>query len=51
MIMNTDEIEINNSDDTDIGVELFDADPECEHNIISKWSGVQCLKCNGWFCF
>ena len=32
--------------------ELFDADPDCEHHVVSaKSGGVKCLKCRGWFCF
>lgn len=30
---------------------LYDADPQCEHEIVTKWSGVECGKCKGWFCF
>ena len=28
---------------------LLDADPNCQHEIESKWSGVKCKKCEGWF--
>jgi len=31
--------------------ELFDADPNCKHEIEVLWSGVKCKKCKGWFCF
>jgi hypothetical protein len=32
--------------------ELFEADPNCIHNIISGGGGgIICTKCNGWFCF
>lgn len=33
--------------------ELYDADPNCVHDIGSGggMSGVKCKKCNGWFCF
>lgn len=31
--------------------ELYDADPNCKHNIVSQWSGVKCSKCPGWFCY
>ena len=35
--------------------ELFGADPDCEHDIVSRGilngGGVYCRKCNGWFCF
>ncbi len=30
---------------------LFDADPNCIHEIKNKWSGVECVKCGGWFCY
>ena len=35
------------------GYELFDADPTCNHVIISgsSYSGVRCAKCRGWFCY
>lgn len=31
--------------------ELFDADPNCDHDIEELWDGVKCRKCRGWFCF
>jgi len=31
--------------------DLFDADPNCDHDIEVKWSGVKCKKCSGWFCY
>ena len=32
--------------------DLFDADPICLHEVISPFfSGVCCVKCNGWFCY
>lgn len=31
-------------------IELFDADPKCNHKIKELWSGIKCEKCNGWFC-
>lgn len=32
--------------------ELWNADPNCEHNIISMPSGgVKCTKCKGWCCY
>ena len=32
--------------------ELYDADPNCVHDIYSCLSGgIKCKKCNGWFCF
>ena len=30
--------------------ELYDADPNCEHDIVTLWSGVKCRKCTGWYC-
>ena len=30
---------------------LFNADPNCKHEIKNKWSGVKCVKCGGWFCY
>lgn len=32
-------------------VDLYDADPNCEHDIETLWSGVRCKKCRGWFCY
>lgn len=32
------------------GEELYNANPECEHEVISLHSGVRCHKCGGWFC-
>lgn len=31
--------------------DLFDADPNCQHEIDAKWSGIKCKKCGGWFCY
>jgi len=31
-------------------VELWDADPNCKHDIKTLDSGVKCMKCNGWLC-
>ena len=32
--------------------ELWDADPNCQHEIVaSAGGGVRCKKCNGWFCY
>jgi hypothetical protein len=32
--------------------ELFNADPNCEHNIVhASGGGVKCSKCPGWFCY
>jgi len=30
---------------------LFDADPNCKHRIVAAWSGIECTKCPGWFCY
>jgi hypothetical protein len=30
---------------------LFNADPECDHEIETLWSGIKCKKCAGWFCY
>lgn len=36
----------------ELGEELWGADPNCEHNIISMPSGgVRCTKCKGWCCY
>ncbi len=29
---------------------LYNADPNCKHEIISLWSGVKCKNCTGWYC-
>ena len=29
---------------------LWNADPNCEHEIITLWSGIKCSKCSGWCC-
>jgi hypothetical protein len=32
--------------------DLFNADPNCEHNIVpAPGGGVKCTKCTGWFCY
>ena len=28
---------------------LFNADPNCQHVVVARWSGVGCKKCSGWF--
>jgi len=39
-------------EDTVFEDELFDADPDCEHEIVdAHGGGVKCTKCTGWFCF
>ena len=31
---------------------LYNADPNCNHNIVPQLSGgVKCTKCGGWFCY
>lgn len=29
---------------------LYDADPNCVHDIIELWSEIKCSKCGGWYC-
>lgn len=29
---------------------LYDADPNCDHEIEILWSGIRCKKCHGWYC-
>ena len=34
--------------------ELWDADPNCKHEIYSDFyggGGIKCKKCSGWFCY
>jgi hypothetical protein len=31
--------------------QLYDADPNCKHEIVALWSGVKCKHCSGWFCY
>jgi hypothetical protein len=32
--------------------ELWDADPNCKHNVVAqRGGGIKCTKCPGWFCF
>jgi hypothetical protein len=35
------------------GEELWDADPECEHDVQCApfGGGVKCTKCRGWCCY
>lgn len=34
------------------GSELWNADPNCEHNVVcAPGGGVKCTKCLGWFCY
>ncbi len=30
---------------------LYNADPDCDHEIVELDSGVKCVKCTGWFCY
>ena len=33
-------------------IKLYNADPNCNHNIVPQLSGgVKCTKCGGWFCY
>jgi hypothetical protein len=29
---------------------LYNADPNCDHEIETLWSGIKCKKCTGWYC-
>ena len=29
---------------------LYNADPDCIHEVVVQWSGVACRKCRGWNC-
>lgn len=29
---------------------LYNADPNCKHEVEMQWSGVKCRKCAGWYC-
>ena len=32
--------------------ELWDADPECKHEVLAApGGGIKCRKCGGWFCY
>jgi hypothetical protein len=34
------------------GNALWEADPDCEHDIVdAPGGGVKCTKCNGWYCY
>jgi hypothetical protein len=36
----------------DDGGDLWDADPNCKHEVVdAPGGGVKCRKCGGWFCF
>ena len=38
--------------DDSFETDLFEADPNCEHEIVDAiGGGVKCKHCNGWFCF
>ena len=31
---------------------LYDSDKNCDHVLDPNcWSGIKCLKCDGWFCY
>lgn len=30
---------------------LYHALVGCEHDVQPQWSGVECVKCGGWFCY
>lgn len=38
------------SDTVPVEQELYNAKPECQHDMVEVWSGVKCTKCNGWYC-
>lgn len=39
-------------EDADNYQELYNADPDCIHDIVSaSGGGIRCTKCNGWFCY
>ena len=44
-------VDSNHSVPPDPSSYLFDADPDCEHDVVALWSGVKCSKCPGWFCY
>lgn len=29
---------------------LYNAKPDCVHEVETQWSGVKCRKCPGWYC-
>ncbi len=31
--------------------QLWDADPDCSHEIIADFGGVHCKHCAGWYCY
>ena len=36
----------------EMGEELYDANPDCKHKIVSaSGGGIKCKLCSGWFCF
>jgi len=38
--------------DFDEDTDLYDADPDCKHDIVcASGGGIKCSKCRGWFCF
>lgn len=42
----------NNTIKLDKDEELWQANPDCEHNIIcAPGGGIKCTKCSGWFCW
>lgn len=38
-------------DDEPTKTQLFNADPNCQHEIVQLWSGIKCKHCSGWFCW
>lgn len=35
---------------SELAEQLYDADPNCKHEVVAQWSGVKCKHCPGWFC-
>lgn len=31
--------------------ELYNCNPQCDHNIVEVLGGFKCTKCEGWFCY
>lgn len=46
------EVSIKLEDGTIIKTVLYNANPNCEHEIDPReYSGINCKKCPGWFCY
>lgn len=46
------DVQVNESDEkkAESDDHLYDADPDCKHDIEMMWSGIRCKKCHGWNC-